>query len=261
MLVTNDDGVASPGLVALVRAVVAPGRRVVVAAPATDQSGTSASVSPRPPEGVRIEPATLAGFDVLAPEDFWSFSVDGPPALAVLGARFGELGEPAASASIVASGVNLGPNTGAAVLFSGTVGAALAAANVGLSGLAVSIDSMRPVHLGTATVIAAAALDRLAASPLGTVLNVNVPDLPLDRLSGIRQAPLARFGTVEAAVRETGSEPFTIQLQGTDQEPEPGTDSALLRRGWVTVTSLIGVRADEGADAAGEIERAVSRAA
>jgi 5'-nucleotidase len=261
VLITNDDGVASPGLAALVRAAVGPGRRVVVAAPSKDQSGTSAAVAPRPAEGTRVERVTIAGLDEGGFDDLIAYSVAGPPALAVLAARVGELGPAAHAATIVASGVNLGPNTGAAVLHSGTVGAALAAANLGLSGLAVSMATMRPVHLGTATVVAAAALDRLAASPPGTVLNVNVPDLPLDRLKGIRRAPLACFGTVEATVRDRGAEPFTFQLRGQDVEADAGTDSALLREGWVTVTSLLGVRADEGADVAGDIERAISRAA
>jgi len=261
VLITNDDGVASPGLTALVRAAVGPRRGIVVAAPSSDQSGTSAAVAPRPPEGVRVERVTLEGMVDPGFDDLVAFAVDGPPALAVLAARVGELGTAAYAATVVASGVNLGQNTGAAILHSGTVGAALAAANLGLSGLAVSIDSMRPSHLETATLVAAAALDWLVASPTGTVLNVNVPDLPLDRVSGICQAPLSWFGTVEAAVRETGSEPFTVQLRGNDVEPEPGTDTALLRAGWVTITSLLGVRAEEDAEVAGEIERAISRAA
>lgn len=261
VLITNDDGVASPGLVALVRAAVGPGRRVVVAAPSRDQSGTSAAVAPRPAEGAGVERVTIAGLDEPGFDDLTAFAVDGPPALAVLAARIGELGPAAHAATVVASGINLGPNTGAAVLHSGTVGAALAAANLGISGLAVSSASMRPAHFETATVVAAAALNWVAASPAGTVLNVNVPDLPLDRLSGICAAPLARFGTVEAVARSRGSEPFTIQLGGRDVEPEAGTDSALLRAGWVTVTALLGVRADDRADVAGDIERAISRAA
>ncbi|MDQ4070879.1 MAG: 5'/3'-nucleotidase SurE [Actinomycetota bacterium] len=261
VLVTNDDGVASPGLAALVRAVVGPGRRVVVAAPATDQSGTSAAVAPRPPEGVLIEPASIGGLEGLATDDLSAFSVDGPPALAVLGARFGEFGHHAASASVVASGVNLGPNTGAAVLFSGTVGAALAAANVGLSGLAVSIDASDPAHFATATTVAAAALDWILQAPAGTVLNVNVPDLAVDRLAGVCQAPLARFGTVQAAVRERLDEPFTAQFRVTQPDPEAGTDGALLREGWVTVTPLHGVGVDHDLEVASFIERAMSRAA
>jgi 5'-nucleotidase len=261
ILVTNDDGVASPGLGALVRAVAGPGRRVVVAAPASDQSGTSAAVAPRPPEGVRIERASIAGIDEPGLADMIAYAVDGPPALAVLAARLGELGGPASGASVVASGVNLGPNTGVAVLFSGTVGAAMAAANLGLSGLAVSIDAVQPRHLGTATTVAAAVLDWLLEAPAGTVLNVNVPDLPVERLAGVRQAPLATLGTFEAVVQDRGSEPFLAQFQIGRQDPEPGTDAALLREGWVTVTALLGIQADERVDLASTIERAVSRAA
>ncbi|MDQ3897570.1 MAG: 5'/3'-nucleotidase SurE, partial [Actinomycetota bacterium] len=260
-LVTNDDGVASPGLAALVRGVAAPGRRIVVAAPASDQSGTSAAVAPRPPEGVRIEPVTIAGLDDLRGDGFAAFSLDGPPALAVLGARLGELGHEAAAASVVASGVNLGPNTGVAVLFSGTVGAALAAANVGLSGVAVSIDSLDPAHLATATTVAAAAIDWILDAPAGTVLNVNVPDLPVDRLAGVCQAPLATFGTVQATVREALHEPFTAQFRVTQPAPDPGTDGALLRDGWVTVTALLGIGVDHDVEVASFIERAVVRAA
>lgn len=261
VLVTNDDGVASPGLAALVRGVVAPGRRVVVAAPASDQSGTSAAVSPRPPEGVRIEPVTIAGLDEPGFEDLSAFAVDGPPALAVLGARLGELGQAAASASVIASGVNLGPNTGTSVLFSGTVGAALAAANLGLSGLAVSIDSFQPAHFDTATAVTAAALDWILEAPAGTVLNVNVPDLAVDRLAGVCDAPLATFGTVQGAVREALHEPFTAQFRVTQPESEPGTDGALLKEGWVTVTALRGIGADPDVEVASFIERAVARAA
>ena len=261
VLVTNDDGVGSPGLAALVRAVARPGRQVVVAAPASDQSGTSAAVAPRPAEGVRVERVSIAGLDEPGFDDVISYAVDGPPALAVLGARLGELGQPAASASVVASGVNLGPNTGVAVLFSGTVGAAMAAANLGLSGLAMSIDAFEPAHFDTATAVAAAALDWLLDAPAGTVLNVNVPDRPLDRLAGVRQATLATLGTFEAAVQERGSEPFLAQFEIGRQEPEAGTDAALLGDGWVTVTALLGIRSDAEVDMASVIERALSRAA
>jgi 5'-nucleotidase len=218
-------------------------------------------VAPRPPDGVRIEHVSIAGLDEPGFEDLIAYAVDGPPALAVLGARLGELGGPAAEATVVASGVNLGLNTGVAVLFSGTVGAAMAAANLGLSGLAVSISSFEPQHLDTATTVAAAALDWLLDAPAGTVLNVNVPDLPTERLAGVRQAPLATLGTFEAAVRDRGSEPFLAQFEIGRQDPAPGTDAALIREGWVTVTALLGIQADDEVDMASVIERAVSRAA
>ena len=256
VLVTNDDGVASPGLAALVRGMTGGGRRVVVAAPSSDQSGTSAAVSPRPPEGVPVERVRLAGV-----EDVLAFAVDGPPALAVLAARLGELGSAAAAADVVASGVNLGRNTGAAVLFSGTVGGALAAANVGLSALAVSIDAMAPRHLDTATAVSAAALDWLVDAPAGTVLNVNVPDRPLDRLAGVCAAPLATWGDVEVTPREPSQSSFTFHIHVADRRPDPDSDMDRLQAGWVTVTPLLGVRAGVEPDVAAFIERAVSRAA
>jgi len=258
VLVTNDDGVASAGLAALVRGVAGPGRRVVVAAPADDQSGTSAAVAPRPPDGVRIEPVSIAGLEGPGFDDLIAYSVDGPPALAVLGARLGELGHPAATASVVASGVNLGRNTGVAVLFSGTVGAALAAANLGLSAVAMSIDAFEPAHLATASAVTAAAFKWLLDAPAGTVLNVNVPDLPIEALAGVCHAPLATFGTVQASVEERGPGPFTALFRFTQPEPEPGSDGALLRDGWVTVTGLVGIRADGHPDAASFIGHAVS---
>jgi 5'-nucleotidase len=258
VLVTNDDGVGSPGLAALVRGMAGAGRQVVVAAPSSDQSGTSAAVAPRPAGGVPVERLALAGLEDLVT---YAFAVDGPPALAVLYARLGELGQAARSATVVASGVNLGQNTGAAVLFSGTVGAALAGANLGLSALAVSIASMAPRHLDTATAVSAAALDWLVDAPAGTVLNLNVPDRPLDRLSGVCPAPLATFGQVEAVTHERDHGPFTVQLQVAETEPAADSDMARLRAGWVTVTPLLGVRADLNADVASFIERVVSRAA
>jgi 5'-nucleotidase len=215
-------------------------------------------VAPRPAGGVRIEPVSIAGLEGSDFDDLIALSVDGPPALAVLGARVGELGGPAAAASVVASGVNLGPNTGVLVLFSGTVGAALAAANLGLSALAVSIDSFEPAHLATATTVASAALEWVLAAPTGTVLNVNVPDLPVDRLAGFRQARLGKVGTVQAAVEERKAGPFTAKFRIEPPEPEPGTDGAFLRDGWVTLTALVGIRSDDGVDVASFLERTIS---
>jgi 5'-nucleotidase len=109
--------------------------------------------------------------------------------------------------------------------------------------------------------VAAAALDWLVDAPAGTVLNVNVPDLPLGRLAGVCQAPLATFGAVETAVREPGHEPFTVQLRVSETQPPADSDMARLRAGWVTVTPLVGIRADMDTEVAPFIQRAVSRAA
>ncbi|HWC11040.1 MAG TPA: 5'/3'-nucleotidase SurE, partial [Acidimicrobiales bacterium] len=139
--------------------------------------------------------------------------------------------------------VNNGPNTGFAVLHSGTVGAALTAANFGVRGLAVSIDAAVPRHLETAELVARAALRWLAGAPPRTVLNVNVPDLAVVDLAGVRVAGLASYGQVQATVNEVGEGRLAISMSPNGAPPEPGTDTALLAAGFVTVTSLLGVSA------------------
>lgn len=133
VLVTNDDGVEGVGLHALTRALVDAGLDVVVAAPNCDMSGSGAAIGRiHVDERIDAKPVELPGLAGVP-----AYAVDGPPGLCVLAARLGGFGPPP---DLVVSGVNPGCNTGRAVLHSGTVGAALTAANFGLRGLAVSID-------------------------------------------------------------------------------------------------------------------------
>ena len=251
VLVTNDDGVTTPGLAALTRAAVAAEFDVVVAAPRHDQSGVGAAIAP----AVGADGVGVTTVEVEGAAGVPAHAVDGPPALAVLTARLGALGEPP---ELVASGVNNGPNTGFAVLHSGTVGAALTAANFGASGLAVSIDAGVPRHLETAEVVARAALHWLAGAPARTVLNVNVPDRPVGELAGVRVAGLASFGQVQATVDDIGDGRLSISMSPDGSPPEPGTDTALLAAGFVTVTSLVGVTAVDEGGASGVIEKVLS---
>jgi 5'-nucleotidase len=251
VLVTNDDGVTTPGLAALTRAAVAAEFDVVVAAPRHDQSGVGAAIAPAAAaEGVGVTAVEVDGAAGVP-----AHAVDGPPALAVLTARLGGLGKPP---DLVASGVNNGPNTGFAVLHSGTVGAALTAANFGASGLAVSIDAGVPRHLETAEAVARAALLWLVGAPARTVLNVNVPDRALGELAGVRVAGLASFGQVQATVDDAGEGRLAISMSTDGSPPEPGSDTALLAAGFVTVTSLVGITAVDEGGASGVIEKALS---
>jgi 5'-nucleotidase len=245
VLVTNDDGVLAPGIAPLAAAVVAAGHDVVVAAPQQEMSGSSAAIGRmHVDETIDVEEVELPG--VGAP----CFGVLGPPALAVMAARLGGFGEPPA---VVVSGINPGPNTGRAVLHSGTVGAALTAANFGVSGLAVSIGVGDPYRWETAAELAVGALGWLVEQPPRTVLNLNVPNLLRDEVRGVRAATLAPFGTVRAALVESQGGGLQMELAEHGVELPADSDTALVGSGWAAVTSLVGIRGVEGPEIAGAV--------
>lgn len=235
VLITNDDGIDSPGLLALTRAVDGLGLDVVVAAPHVEQSGTGAAMTVLEQDGrMTVHPRALDGVDGEV------FAVEGTPAFIVMAAARGGFGDPP---ELVLSGVNVGPNTGTAVVHSGTVGAALTGTLHGLPGIAFSLDGERPTHWDTATTVARSVLrwvlddlDRLGPY----ALNVNVPDVGVADLNGLRTADLATAGEVEAQVGERGEGYVTFTVQPVEEPPEPGSDVALLAEGWATATLLRG---------------------
>jgi 5'-nucleotidase len=265
ILVTNDDGVRAPGIAALARAVAAGGREVIVVAPLIDYSGAGAAVGPvHSRDGVDYET-----FDIDGLERVPTYGVDGPPALAVILACVGAFGP---RPDLVVSGINHGANVGRSALHSGTVGAGLTAAHFGLRSLAVSIRwGPDPVPWETPATLAARLLPVLADAPPGTTLNLNVPDVGLDALRGLRHGHLGRGGTIRSAVHDTGdvrAHPHvslppgpsgTLRLDlnppGHGPQVEPDTDEWLMRRGYGSLTPLVGVR--EADDNTGTVPRAL----
>ena len=240
VLVTNDDGVHGVGLHHLARAVVEAGHDVVVAAPQTDMSGSSASLGHFHPD----HHIDLSSHEVPGVPGLRSFGVDGPPALAVVASRLEAFGPPP---DLVVSGINPGHNTGRATMHSGTVGAALTAANFGGRGAAFSIGVSEQPHWETAAALVEPVIRWLLALPEGSVLNVNVPDLPLEQVRGVEWADLAPFGTVRSTMVGADEGRLQMELREVDDELPPDTDTALVLAGFVTVTPLVGVRADLGA--------------
>lgn len=228
VLVTNDDGIDAPGLSALVAGLRADGYDVVVAAPAAEASGSSAGVGP---VTVAPIPVTERRLDV-APE-VPAFAVGSPPAFAVLAACTGMFGAPP---DLVVSGVNPGWNTGHGVLYSGTVGAALAAANLGRAALAVSCGPLPGARFDTAVEVALQ-LVRAGAPEAGVTLNVNVPDTDLGLLRGAVEVPLGAT-SVHAVRLERQDGAIVVTERFRDRVPEAGTDAAGVIAGYVTLTRL-----------------------
>lgn len=242
VLVTNDDGVHAPGILGLAVALAEAGHDVVVAAPLQDFSGSAAALGPGHAHGVRTERLELPGL-----ADVPIFGVDGPPGMCVMAAHLGAFGD---RPDLIASGINLGGNTGRSVLFSGTVGAALAGANFGLKGVAVSQSLGEPWHTATAAAFGVAAVGWTFDRPAGTVLNVNVPNLPLDQVRGVRSGRLAPFGVVRTVLEDVVEGHLQLVLRDTDEELDPDTDTALVNAGFVSVNALVGPRAVEPGDIA-----------
>jgi 5'-nucleotidase len=236
-LITNDDGIDSRGLHILATVAVEAGLDVVVAAPHEERSGSSASlVATRTDGRLVVREEAVPGLDGVP-----VLGVEATPAYITWAGVRGAFG---VRPDLVLSGVNRGPNTGHAVLHSGTVGAAFTANAHGLPAMAVSVTAPDPRHWDTAAAVAARTLgwmlDQDSLAPV--VLNVNVPDLPADRLRGFRSAPLASFGAVRADIAEVGQGFVTLTFSEIDASTEPHTDAGLQEAGWATVTTLTGPR-------------------
>jgi 5'-nucleotidase len=238
-LITNDDGIDSPGLAALARGAVAHGWTVVVAAPAEEASGTSAGLWAAGGDGrVTVERRELPGLPGVP-----AHAVAAHPAFIALAAAQGAFGEPP---EVVLSGVNRGANIGRAVLHSGTVGAALTASLHGARALAVSLDVGPEPHWDTAVAVAATLFDRLAALPGGAVLNLNVPDRA--EVGAPRRARLAEFGSVRGRISRDGHGAISLAMVAVERELPPDSDARLLAEGHPTVTALRSVAEDPGVE-------------
>ena len=234
VMLTNDDGIESPGLHAIAAALYERGHDVVVIAPRDDMSGVGASIGRiRADQRIDTLPASIPG----AP-DLTAHAMVGPPGLAVMAACLGAFGPPP---DLVVTGVNAGPNTGHACLHSGTVGAALTAATFGISALATSADVSDPMYWSTACSLIDEPLAILTRLPAASVLNLNSPALPEDEIKELRWAKLDRFGRVRVALAGTGAEWVQMEYRTTDADLDPDCDTALLEQGHPTLTAIQGI--------------------
>ena len=233
ILVTNDDGIDSPGIQELARQIERAGHDVVVVAPDHNASGTGAALGalsaddPVPISSRRIEGLDGEGY-----------ALGGAPALCVLAGHLEAFGP---RPDAVVSGINAGLNTGRSALHSGTIGAALAGQNFGFRSLAVSLDRDGDKwHWDAAAEIAVTMLPHVLGGPSRHALNLNIPGAPRDEILGIRWTRLATFGSVRAALAKVDAGQLHFRLERTGYVAEQGTDLAAVRAGYAAITSLQG---------------------
>ncbi|WP_205340632.1 5'/3'-nucleotidase SurE [Denitrificimonas caeni] len=226
ILIANDDGVNAPGLAALHHALSDYASCSIIA-PEQDCSGSSSSLTLDRP----LHPQTLSNGYI---------SVNGTPTDCVHLGLHGLLPE---SIDMVVAGINLGANLGDDVLYSGTVAAALEGRFLQHPSFAFSLLSRQPQNLPSAAWFARRLVEahsELSLAPR-TVFNVNVPDLPLEQIKGIKLTRLGHRARAAAPVRTVnprGKEYYWLAAAGDVEDGAEGTDFHAVSQGYVSITPL-----------------------
>ncbi|HFQ91405.1 MAG TPA: 5'/3'-nucleotidase SurE, partial [Chromatiales bacterium] len=186
ILISNDDGYRAPGLACLA-STLSRHARISVVVPDRDRSGASNSLTLENP--IRISEL-----------DNGFIRVNGTPTDCVHLAITGLLEE---EPDMVVSGINAGANLGDDVLYSGTVAAAMEGRFLGFPAMAVSLAGQECQHFETAARVVEKMLAHLQSEPLppDIILNVNVPDVPWERLAGLRVTRLGHRHKAEPVIR------------------------------------------------------------
>ncbi len=226
ILISNDDGYMAPGIHVLAESLAEIGD-ITVVAPDRNRSGASNSLTLENPLRLdRLENGI--------------YRVEGTPTDCVHLAITGLLEE---EPDMVVSGINSGANLGDDVLYSGTVAAAMEGRFLGLPAIAISLNSFEGKHYETAGWAAQQLVKRLqsTALPADTILNVNVPDVPISEITGFETTRLGHRHKAEPIIKEAdprGRPMYWIGPAGAEQDAGPGTDFDAVRRNAVSVTPL-----------------------
>lgn len=230
ILVTNDDGYQSEGLVALRTALSTVGEVVVVA---PDRNWSAAGHYRK-----LFDP--LRAWEGALPDGSPALICDGTPADCVALAIMGLLPR---KPDLVVSGVNLGANLGTDLLYSGTVAAAMEGIVFGVPGIAVSQlhkkDEPWDFRAAQEAVVRLVAKVAENGLPAGILLNVNVPARPPEELRGMRVARLGRRSyRDELVVRHDprGRPYYWINGSDPEDQAEEGTDISAVAEGYVSIT-------------------------
>jgi 5'-nucleotidase len=232
VLVTNDDGVHSPGLLALARALRTAAETFVVA-PEHERSAASHAITLHKP--LRAVPISLGDTGLPA------WATNGTPADCVVLGVLDLLGTPP---DVVVSGINLGANLGMDLIYSGTVSGAVEAALFGIASIAISVTAFQDVRWQPAASFATRLAEEVYRHglPRDTFLNVNVPNLPAEEIRGVeitRQSSRRYVNRLEKRSDPRGRTYYWLTGSAhADERSDPGTDARAAMEGRISVTPL-----------------------
>lgn len=228
LLLSNDDGIASPALQNLALALAGSGRKVSIVAPDTNRSACSSSLSVR-------QNISVSEHNEINGVNAWA--VSGTPGDCVQIAQDHLLANE--DIERVISGINLGANLGDDVIYSGTVAAALESRVMPEPGIALSVTSFAPDYLDDAVEIAVEMIDMVSKQALKPdVFNINIPNLPKAEIKGWRWTCLnhrERAGKVIKLDQQT----YRLGAIGdAPQKASANSDFAAVAEGYVSITPL-----------------------
>jgi 5'-nucleotidase len=231
VLLTNDDGLTAPGLLALARAMRSVADTYVVA-PEHERSAASHAITLHKP--LRVVRAALGDTDVPA------WATNGTPADCVVLGVLDLLGTPP---DVVVSGINRGANLGMDLIYSGTVSGAVEAVMFGIPAIAISVASFTDLHWDPAAAFAANLASEVHRHglPPDTFLNVNVPNVPAGAIRGIeitRQSSRRYVSRLEKRSDPRGRDYYWLTGSPDGGEDDPGTDVWAVARDRISVSPL-----------------------
>ncbi|HHW91286.1 MAG TPA: 5'/3'-nucleotidase SurE [Firmicutes bacterium] len=234
ILLTNDDGIYAPGIASLTSALL-PVAQITVVAPDRERSATGHAITMHKPlraEEVQLEVEGGRGK---------GWAVSGTPSDCVKMAVKVLLPEPP---DLIISGINRGPNLGTDILYSGTVSAAIEGILFDIPSLAVSLTTFTPSSFTTAAQVTKIIVDQVKnrSLPPRTLLNINIPPLPLQELQGIKVTKLG-FREYENIFEERldpwGKVYYWMRGDAVDRDDDlEDIDTAAVKKGFVSVTPV-----------------------
>jgi 5'-nucleotidase len=231
ILLSNDDGIHARGIAGLHQAIRHLGELHVVA-PDTERSAAGHAITLTDP---------IKTISVEKNEQLFGTAVGGTPADCIkLALCLLHKDDPP---DLVVSGINLGSNTGISVLYSGTVSAASEAVILGVPGIAISLCTYQNPNWDTAQNVAAEIVAKVLKNPLpdGTLLNVNIPNIPWSELKGMKAARMGRSRFVEkfsTHLDPRGNNYYWLDGELDLLDDSADTDVRVVADGYVALTPI-----------------------
>ena len=224
ILISNDDGYKADGIIQLAKSL-SEIAEVIVVAPSENKSAASSSLTiGKPLKPIQIEKNIYA--------------IDATPSDCVHLALCGFISE---SIDLVVTGINFGANLGDDVIYSGTVAGAIEGRFLGLPSIAMSLASWECKHFETAGNVAKLLVAQIDKAPLAynTIINVNVPDIPMSEIKGIKSTRLGNRHKSEPSIQDLKDQSlYWIGENGKEADNGEGTDFYAVSNNFVSVTPL-----------------------